>query len=432
MLKKITTFFVISLIIFWIPKYSFAVGWNCKIKNSTPKFLKNYVKDSRKLISNIISKASANPDSSPTVPWILNFNIHPKLFFDEIDFKIENFKSYELPKSIKRDNKFLENELKKMHRFIKSAELSNKSNSIVKDICSWIKNCNIDTKNNDLKAWEAIAEVINNLRKINTLMQYTIENKQSKFNETITMWNLQELKNNFYNYYNNSIQYCSEEKWWTLYNSKKIIWKISQNDKVANVWMKAWNEAILLLKWMTLWKEKKEYETKERELLRKELSRKWISKNMSESIMNNLDDYNWVWQPTTSSNFVTNSFNSIKNTISNKTNTFKEAFNQLMSKVEEKSEKKEEQSIPITAIEDTKTKVESSENSRIAIIEKYKKQLPLTQVQDLQTDKTLNKIIDMHIKIWQTINTLNKLCPIAIKVCKSQWANWNIDCGDCN
>lgn len=429
MIKKIFTFLILILILCF-PRYSFAATWNCKIKNQTPDFLKKYVENSRKLISNITNNAKSTKIPNNSVPWILNFNIKTKQFFDEISFKIDFLKTYELPKPVKRDINYLEKEIKNMHRYVENLELNNKSESIVKNICDWIENCNIDTENNQITAWEAVAETINNLVKMKILLEYTIQGKQLKFNKDLTLWNLPEIRKQFYENYNNSIKNCSEEEGWIMYNIKKMIWKISTNDKIANTWMSEWEEAIMLSKWLLLWKEKKEYEKKERKLLREELSKKWISADLSESIENNLDDYNWNWQPTTTSNFITNTFKNTKNTIANRLNWFNQSVDQLMSKSEEVSTKEEDKSIPITKIEETKEKVDSSEITRILILEKYKKQIPLTQVQDLEIDKSLNKIISMHIKLWQTINTLNKICPISVKICNSQ-AYWKWDCWDC-
>lgn len=407
MKKIIITFFV--LLFFSNP---FTAFWeSCSIKDSTPEELIEYVVNVRKIVSNITTNATKTDSSlkktqNQFLRW-LNTLSSWNNYKTEFDFFVLKPLTSEIPTPIKRDDKYLWNEIDWLNSYLWSIVRRWYYNSFIeKDVaCSWVsEQCDLEWT-----AWEIVIKLIENTNNIRHLLQLSVTWHPWDFNSSLILVN-KNFKNTITSLYSeNQVIACSNIEWWFFDQIAKAISNLSLNDKYAEKGIQKWKDAWALLIWNKVDKEE------EKNLLLRELWRQWVSWDYTKAILKNLDDYNGAWWYTMENNFIVNSFNRIQNSINKQINAFSESIKKNFWT------DKNKKSTSISEFTKTSEEVDNSKKIEIKIEELYKSQIPLAQMQDLDTSKITTQIIKMHADIWISINTLNKAIPISQKVCRDQW-----------
>lgn len=407
----------------------------CIIDSSPPEELLTYIKDSIKITNNIKSLVKKETKALKTdriwaelIRWYNSIISHSN-YINEFKFFLYEPIFNEIPYQIMRDDKIMANEIKRLDKFYYSLAKNWYYNILLKkneEICKWVSdkdNCSfIKDKIKWKKAWDIILDIINNTRKIRTLMQNASMNKWDAINLLIVNDDFPWI---IYKDYSEAKEGCSWKEWWFLKQVTTKINNIWNNTKYADKWVKAWEEAWTLL----LWTDKEslnQYAATEKKLLKKELSKQWLNWSQTDAIMWNLDDFNswWGWYDY-STNPISNSFEAINNSINDNLDGFTDSISKNFQSDSDKA-------VSISSIQWVKTVIEDQNIIEKNIITKYKEKLPLTATQDLNTNRINTQLINMHTNIWISINILDETCPISEIVCKSQWANlwWLCDCAN--
>jgi len=434
MKKIILTLFVLILNI----NYTYA--GECLIKNKTSPSLLEYIENNRNVIKKIttqtIKESNKKNEETKTITWNVK-NEFSTLKYDAIriyneafDFNwyYSYFKYYavfpisnEVPYEVKRDYRILENENKWLKKYIENIVKSWKSNIDIIWICEWIEwKCDYKSK---IKNTELIWKLIQNNQNILDLYRNVViwELKTNDYNYQLVGNNFEaEIKTN---YSINSYSKCWEEEGWFFETISKSIANIWTLNKQWTDWIQKWKDAW----WLLIWKDtsKSEYQKLEKDLLKKELSRQWVSWDNQQNMLEALDKYNSTWF-SQNNNFITNSYNNIKNKLEKEFKKFNDEI------IWDFFEKEEWEEVSINDINRASLNSEWSENIKKRIDTLYLEQNNFEWISELNTDNTRARIISTYIEISNSINTLNKTtCRVAVKVCKAQDpSKW--DCWECN
>lgn len=423
--------------LFFIISINITYAGECLIKDSSSPALLEYIKNNRKVVSEITKQIVSDYkwDKKETIKWNV-VNEFSKLQWDIIRiyneaFDFEWYQSYfkyyavfpisnEIPYEIKRDYKILEFENKWLRDYLENIVKNNKGNIIIKWICDNI-NWKCDFKN-EIKSSELIWKLIQNNNNILNLFRSTVMWDENTNNDNIVLIG-QNFELEISTYYSiSSYSECSSDDWFFKQISDKIknIWILN---KEGEDWIQKWRDAW----WLLMWKdwEKEKYQKLEKELLKKELSRQWISWDSQTNMLNALDKYNSEWWFSQNNNFIVNSFNNIKKTLD-------KAFKKIRAEVIWdlfKGEKNE--IININDINKAKNNSTTTNSINIRISEMYEQQLKFSWISELNTTNLKSKIINLHLELSDSINTLNKTCEKSVKVCNEQDSGkWN--CWKCN
>lgn len=420
MKKLFITFFIIFTSIIY-PNYVFWEWENsCSIKDSAPEEVLNYIKDIRKIISNISSNAqwetrARTSTSAMMIRW-LNSIISWNDYKTEFDFFLVKPITDEIPYEIRRDDKYLWKEIDNLNRYLSGLARNWKYSSVIEsgDICNWVENCDLKGK-----AWDVVIKLIDNTRNIRSLLQLSVIGNPGSFDKKLIL-----VDDNFKNvittsYSADQIKNCSDSEGWFFEQIKESIQKISWNNL-------AWEKSIQ--KWKDSWElllgtKTDEYRQTEKRLLREELARQWVSADGTNAILENLEAYNNNWWYSMDNNLVRNSFVRISDSISSQWNSFTDSVSEVFWQSKEEQKEK----VSIEELRQTSEQIDDSNKIRVEIEELYKKQIPLAQAQDLDTKRITSKLIKMHSDLWTSINTLEKTIKISQKVCNDQ-ANWKWQC----
>lgn len=433
-IKKILSFIII-LVLITNSSFVFSNNW-CPIEE-TPEYIKEYVKNKDKVIKNIINsaqkiKSEENKEEEKSSFWSIN-RVYWKLnsLFSwtsyELDFDFYTQKQEsEIADQIKRDRDFLEKEVKKDKKILE--RYSNLYGISVKkeDICTWIDEniCNIIEKKEFEDFENLITKIIKSTKEIkwyisDSATDEDLMTKDIETNKTIVFLSKQNLKQIQKDYSKETAKICpltenkKGEKWffWKILESIKNLWSIfNLTEKSSN----DWEEAIDLLWWKS---NEKKYRQKEREVLARELSNQWIYWDSASAIMWNLEAFNSSWVILWWKHGILNSM--------------KMQIDEFQKTIDIEFKENNKKSIPISYLSTKSENLKNNEEILVSIRALYNESKTYSKVDNKTEDKLINRIIDMHISLSQSINTLNKTCDISVKTCNSQKA-WQWDCWNCN
>ena len=400
---------------------------SCQIKDWQPDIIKDYLKNLRSITWKIVTESNKTTNKSKSIAqsnsemlWLYNLFTSWNNYWVEWNFWLKEPIFNNVPKEFYRDTKLLSNEINKldniMSRLTKKWALKNKINS--NKICNWYNNCS--NKLPDY-SWDALIQLITSTRNIKEIIQRAWANQKNnvKLCNNVLLIEKQSCLQ-IYKIYKNAKQECQDDK------TEKKISNINFNFRYSEEWLQAWKDAWALLLWPD-WKNKKEleeYHKLEKKLLNDELSRQWITWYQAEQILNNLDEYNNKDWYTKSNNPISNIAKTISNAIDPET---KSELNSFLDSVADVFKDKWSKEVPISKLVELTKKNQKKSISKFDIIEIYNEQLPLAQMQDLDTSEIVGKILDMNHSVSVSINTLDKAIPLSKKACNAQW-QWDTPC----
>ncbi len=422
-MKTYKKLLIIILVSFWFFSNNIVnakIPESCKIKSSPSKELNEYLKNIRKIISNINSNLpqkeinSLDKSNSEALRlWNSIFSWND--YFTEWSFKVQEPLLNNIPRPIIRDNKLLTNEIEKLNRlmslYAKRWFLDLNINST--KICEWIDNCKISNN-----IWKALIKIISSTKDLRLLIQKAATDKKLEEECKNIIWISEKKCRKIFNDYLDAKQECVDD------NKKESILKIWLNFKYTENWIKKWKDAWALLTWNNTLDN---YEEIEKNLLKKELSKQWLSWHQTQQILDNLNEYNWKWW------VVHKGFTLNNNPISNITKTILKAVDknqlgelEIFKKSITELFKNKQKEASISQINQTFQEKKKENISNYNINTVYEQMIPLAQAQDLDTNQIVREIIIMNIEISQANNILDKTIPLSQETCnqQDQW-NWN-------
>lgn len=434
--KKIIS--IVLVLVLFITNTSFVFSENtesCTISDP-PKQLTDYVKNVRKVIKNISNKAKLK--NTKTKSSILN-----NRYIDQTYWALNSLFSWvwndvnysyyiqgniwEVPSQIKRDIKFLEKQYNYSKDLLVKYSKNNLNSTEVTydDICNWIDEdrCTFIEKWQTTTLLNIFTEINKSTKEFEEFLedQATDKNFKTKYNiYLITDEDLENLKN-IYSKENleicNKIEDSSWEKWF-FGKVLDAIKKISFTSEKWNDSMNNWEEAFNLALWSN---NELAVRQKEREVLARELNRQWIWWDSASTIMWNLDAYNnsWTWKIT-----LLWWKKWFQNSIQKQVDDFKETIKYQFKKENKKV-------IPFDYVSFKKENLKNDEEILNWVNSLYKQLKNLSLEDNNEEDILIDRIINIHLSLSESINTLNKTCKVSIKTCNEQ-KSWEWDCGQCN
>ncbi len=437
MLKNIKKILLIIIILAIISNINFVFAWeetnSCVIQN-TPDYIKEYIQNNRKAISNInrISREVhknkkegtidhfINRDRLNRIYWALNslfnWNSYELWFIYTIQWNI-----WEIPDQIKRDIRILKLEYKN----IRLANPSAISIKITKqDICKWIDSeiCNFH-KNYQATSLEAITKLKNSTKILTEILLNQATDIDLRPNLDWLLFISTDVLNQIKNDYSKkNLQICSIwennqwQKWffWQIIEAFKNIWFTS--NKSRDSW-NDWVESVNLIRWSS---DTHKYRKLERELLARELQSKWIGWDKANTILSNLEAYNkslpWEIRIMQAEEWF---LNSLKNQIN--------AFDEM---IKIKFPEWEQNAQSVRNISRQVNLLKRNQSIKIDINTQYQRLKYLALQKDHSSEILVNRIIKMNLRLSEAINRLNRTCKISVKVCNSQ-KKWQWNCGEC-
>jgi len=425
--KILKILFVISILL--LPLSSFA--WdsktfgNCTIKDNSPQIINNYLKNLRKILSNLNSNIIKQAIKEKSDSLSKNKNI----FYSEATWLWNSLTSWDdystefkywlyepifnnVPSQIKRDHKKISNQLDKLNNLI--SQYTNKWYLNIKvngsKICNGIDNCKLS--NYMLTSWDILIKLVSSTKNIKTLIELWVTDKGNNPSLCNNVFFISDSEcNKIYNIYYTAKQECQDT--WTWDKIKKA----ATNFKFAKDWIQKWKDAWALLTWNT---NSDKYKKLEKKLLSQELSRQWVPTNQAAQILKNLDNYNNWKSVSIFNNPIWNITNTITNIISpeqkNELKKFKNSIFSLFTK-----DKKDKKEITIKELMTETTKKTKASQIKLDIEKAYQEQLPLAKMQDLDTNQVVGEIIRMNNSVIIANNTLWKTIPFSQKTCNAQW-----------
>lgn len=456
MIKINKIIFLISVLIFTLTNKTFAENASDCSVSQTSESIVNYIKDDRKIVSNILSNLEWWNDTS-TIKWkwsdaydkirskmirlsnsLFSWNWYESYFKFYVLVPIDQ----ELPYEIIRDHKILQNEGKMLEKILEKLMKNNNdwSNISKEKLCEWIN----EKEDCELKIWKLsnAGNVINELIKNNTNITDLFRSSviwYTRNNPSTFLIDSDDLKSK---YSNTRLSEYSKNCWvWKKFGDKMD--EITNWQKVTKDWKIAWEDALLRLRcswvsaaWVCSSRDSAKYKELEKKLLKNELSRQWLSSNMTKKMLQNLNDFNnkckwndllaniicWAKQS------VKNSAKAIYNWESQKWEDwwFIQNFLSTLEWITSNWFWKKE-NVSINALSETNAKTKKDDEIK-AIINKLYNNWEVTLWQKADTeDKLQSRIIDIHISLIKAIEELDDTYKNSEKVCEQQWA-WLWSC----
>lgn len=437
MKNKILIIWLISISILFSPviTHGDSSSWQCDIETQAAESLTNYIKNIRKAVTNtnksLLWKSSQKNTGQSSVAWnnlsrIYNETINWDWFYTDFSYYLTFPMLNDIPTPIQRDLTLLESETEWLRKYLKT--LVNKWYSWVsltsQEVCEWVKNCSLQ--------WNPINiiwEIIKNHTQITTLYKQIVTSPKEEHNlNTILTYdsNSEFIWELIKNYWNDTIEWCSNTEDWFSTRIKEAKEAILLNNKQWKDWIKKWRDAWKLLVWSwNTW----DYQKKERELLQKELSRQWLSVNAQEIMLNNLEEFNKNWFYSLDNNFIQNSYEQLKGAWWKIVDWFNEATKDLLGS-EDTKKINQEASIWINTLLSSTDKVNITDSIKKRLAGLYETHIQYASIESYSTVKLQAEIINMHTKIKHSSETLRATCELAVKVCNDQW-KWKWNCGSC-
>lgn len=424
-MKKYIFTFLIA--IFILSSNDIAFWWcsECKIQDGPPEVLTKYLDNIKKIRTNI-SKSLSEQESdkwklekdidatNSKVTSFFNGIIDWDSYYSLFDFYVMYSAKNDYVMEVWRDYNLLENESKWMDKYLKYVTSKGLDNyEIPKEkVCAGVENCELWWKILDV-----IAELIKNHEAVKEYYRLSIVGKKNMFDKKMQLVEVN-FTTDFGQYYNeNTTKNCSLCEWASFDKIKKEAEKITNWQKNAKDGIKSWQDAIAMLDGT---KDKREYERKERELLKRQLARDGTSAQASENALKNLDKYNKSGSFSLDNNFITNSYDHLKNSITSQIEWFRDSIIDQFNAAGKKS-------VPTSKFSKNRDGLNTTKWVELTIKELYNRELPYAQLIDTSSDNLQGKIIELHYNMAQSINSMNKTKKVSEKVCNAQW-QWLWDC----
>lgn len=435
--KNIIIFALLVLNISFSTNFAYWEG-QCKI-NSTPTEIKDYIKDIRKVITNINKYSIQNKKESSidSAIWEKNSKNISKTYWSinslftwkgyELNYEYSIWENTnEIANQLKRDVKILENERQNLIAYYKKFSLKDLSEVKLKksEICKGIDNLE-EVCGKYLQENTASIDALTILTKwINNLIQQIKNNAVSAnyiIPEKIFLLSENDIDMIQDSYSNKNLHFCNlstDDNWnkWSFEVIVDAFKKLSLTwDKGEESWDE-WGEAVELLWWSG---DDANYKREEKKLLQNELWNQWIWWDWAKTIMWNLDEYNKNWQIIAWEDWFINSLQS-------QIDEFEESL-----KLTENSDNFAEKWISSIDFQKKIWKFKDIERNKIEINSEYNRLKKISFKDDTENDILINRIIEMHLNISAWINTLNKTCEISVKICNQQ-KKWEWNCWKCD
>ncbi len=392
---------------------------SCKIQYWPADTLTTYLENMRKLSSNFSQELSTfTPDKwANRLYWNVKSNIQKSYntiinwngYYSLWDFYVIHGTSSEYVAEIWRDYNLLEKEDVVLKKYLDRIIARWYNNEIMnkEKLCNGVEWCSFIWEN----TFEILGEIIKNHEAVMDYYRLSIIWKKHLFQKQI-LFVPQNFTNEFNEYYNEyTSKNCSSCKGWTFERITTQIEIISNWQQAAKDGMKSWQDAIAMLDG-TL--DNREYERRERQILEQDLKRQGLSMNASNSVLKNLERYNENGWYSSENNFITNSFDYIKNSIQSQIVSFRDSILENFKN----SSKKE---VPIEQFSRVEKDLNTSSTIEKKIAELYNLELPYAQFEDTTTESLEMKMIELHYDLTQAIGNLDSTVKVSRKVCNDQW-----------
>lgn len=419
--RILSTIFICTL---FITNIAFWGCSECKIKEWPAPSLDKYINNLRKVITNITKevgitesklsdqekKSSVKKDINSTssrVTQVYNKMLNFDGYYSMFDFYVMYSLKNDYVQEVWRDYNSLEKESSWLDKYLKyvTKKWYDWVNLSKDKVCSWVEdNCDIEWDILDV-----IWQVISNHESVKNYYRLSIVGKKGDFEWKLKLvWD--DFQKDFGECYNewttNNCWQC--ETWWFTKIGEKI-GEISNWQENAKTGMKSWQDAIAILD--GTWPDR-DNERLERKLLEKEMKRNGTSMNSSDNMLKNLSKYKESSGFSLDNNFITNSFDSLKNTVTSQIKSFGDSITDLF--------KDKPKSMPVWKISKTDDSKKVTADVEIIIKEIYNKELPYSQIQDTSAEDLQSKIIELHYNMTQSIYSLDKTKKVSEKVCDWQ------------
>lgn len=396
--------------------------WNCnscKIQYGPSESLTKYLDNVKKLANNFNWEMSK---ATPTT-WVwaegakikrsiqrgLNQIISWDGYYSLFDFYVLYGTKSDYVPEIWRDYNLLKKESEALSRYLDRAVKRWYDNAQIdtEKLCSGIENCNFSSTN----AFAILWEIIKNHEAVMDYYRLSIIGKRNVFTKNI-LFVPENFKDEMYEYYNEfTTKNCSSCEWWAFERISKQIDIISNWQQSAKDGMKSWQEAIAMLDGTM---DIRQYEARERELLEQELKNQGLSMNASHAVLRNLEKFNENGWYTLNNNFITNSFDYIKNSVKSQIVSFRDSILENFKH----SWKKE---IPIVEFSKVEENLHLTATIEERIAQMYHMELPYTTLQDNTMESLEGRMIELHYNMTQAIWNLDSTVKVSQKVCNDQW-----------
>lgn len=418
MMKKLLFIFFILWTVILTNNIAF---WNCNscsISSWPAPVLSQYLTNLKKLSNNFsseISKLTPNSgvkkDASKTkrnIQSSFNKMISWDWYYSLFDFYVLYGTSNSYVPEIWRDYNLLKKESDALWKYYdRIIKRWYDSWSIdIEKLCAWIENCNFSSQ----EVFSVLWEIIQNHEAVMDYYRLSILWKRHLFKKKIFfIW--ENFKDDLYGHYNEyTTENCASCEWGALERAKKQIDIIVNWQQSAKDGMKSWQDAIAMLDGTY---DEREYERRERQLLEQELRSKWLSMNASNNVIKNLDKYNEWWWFTKNNNFITNSFDYIKNSVKSQIVSFRDSVLENF-----KGNKK---TVPLNTINTVENNLYITSKIEEKIAEIYNIELPYASFQDNSVENLEARMMELHYDLTQAIENLDSTVKISRKVCNDQW-----------
>lgn len=417
---------ILFFIILWLLMLShFQVTWGndqaCLIKNWPAQPLDNYLLNLRKVSNNFSTQISQTPPSTTLKDTLsntkrgiqrnLNTIISWDGYYSLFDFYIIYGSSNEYVGEIWRDYNLLQREQNSLKRYLDRLTQLGRGNLSIdtQAVCTGIENCKFEK--ND--AIGVLSEIMKNHENIMDYYRLSILGKTKLFKGEI-LFVPNTFQRDFSKYYNEYTTHnCSMAQDGFLNRAKEQIDLITNWQKAASYGMRDWQDALAMLNGSM---DEKEYERREREILANELGRQGLSLNASNAVLNNLDRYNQSGGFTRNNNFITNSFNYLKDSIISQIKPFNESVLQWFNRWEKEV-------ISSQSFAQIETNLQTTKSIEEKIADLFEREIPYAQLQDASSMSLETQMLKLHHDLTQTIQVLDDTIKISRKVCNDQ-ARW--------
>jgi len=416
---------IFSFILLLVYTNSLFASSDCSLNNS-PDYINNFVKNIKKVSQNVNSIASSKAkENNPSILEEYAGYINSLFSWTNQEIYSTYIKWQEIfriPNQVKR-------QIKRLDTLQKQIELKNKywANVVLTydEICKWIdeETCNFN-KHEEYRAWKVIYLLKKSIDSLKTAIYNSVNEEKITAKETkIYLLKDEDIDKLVKDFSMENVKSCSvaednNGKKWFLWQILDMFQKIDFTKKDNKSAFEPWLEAIRLLHWSS--SEHKQLE-KQKENIEKNLKEKWIWSDYSENKIRNFKEY--------SQNEILSEKNFLNSIIVVHDNFYK-TLKKIFPELDNKEAKEVDHQEPITKIDKEYESIITEHEIKMAINEEYIKLKDISMQEDIEDDTLIDRLINMHINLSQSINTAKKTCRISKKVCDSQ-LTWVWDCWTC-
>ncbi|MDD5213707.1 MAG: hypothetical protein PHG82_04755 [Candidatus Gracilibacteria bacterium] len=450
-LKRII--FLVSVLILLVPHISLAADSNatdCSVKPTSDAIL-DYIKDDRKIVSNIISNLDGGNDASTLGGKTVDTydKIRSKMIgLSNSIFSWNGYESYfkfyvtlplspveqEIPYEIMRDHKIIQNEGKTLEKILQKLVKNGTDSSSVKNLCDGVAGDGCSGLEGKT-ARDVITKLMENNSNIADLYRLSVLGEVANFKGDLFLIDKDKLTS----YYKEDRVTTYSQNCGFAKKGMDKIKEILDWQKITKQGLIQWDEALLRLRCSGVEsagvcsdKDSKKYKEIEKNLLKNELRRQGLSSNMTKKMLQNLDNFNNTCM---GNDLASNAICAGKLALKN---SAKSVYNWDMQKGEDGGfiqnfidtadgiigqglGKKENVSIQKLAEYQDKRDHEALIKKELS--EVFQAGLGSIGQSTDEEDKLQSKIIDIHLNLVKSIEILNDTAKISCDVSRMQGAS---------